>query len=66
MQNKGIFNNDYYKFMSLKERGITVGDLLPTIVNVTTTLLFINRIKDNKKQSNYYELRREIINYKIA
>tara|TARA_B100001029_G_C14788043_1_gene300274 strand:- start:62 stop:220 length:159 start_codon:yes stop_codon:yes gene_type:complete len=52
--------------MSLKERGITVGDLLPTIVNVTTTLLFINRIKDNKKQSNYYELRREIINYKIA
>ena len=40
--------------MNLKERGITVGDLLIIlIIIITSTILFKSFSKDNKKALNY-------------
>ena len=36
--------------MNLKERGITVGDLLLTLIFIISTLLIINKVNENKKQ----------------
>ena len=40
--------------MNLKERGITVGDLLLFLIFVISTVFIINKFKDNDKQA-YYE-----------
>ena len=42
--------------MNLKERGITVGDLLLIIIFTISTILIINKVKFNNNQSNYYEI----------
>ena len=39
--------------MSLKERGITVGDLLIVIIIITSTILIKSFSKDKKKTLNY-------------
>ena len=37
--------------MNLKERGITVGDLLLILIFVISTVFIINKFKDNDKQT---------------
>ena len=41
--------------MNLKERGITVGDLLLILIFVFSTVFIINKIKDSDKQT-YFEI----------
>ena len=40
--------------MNLKERGVTVGDLLIISVIIISTIFIINKLKDSDKQTNYY------------
>ena len=40
--------------MNLKERGVTVGDLLIIAIILTSTIFFINKFKDTKKQTQIY------------
>ena len=40
--------------MNLKERGVTVGDLLIISIILISTIFFINKVKDNDKQSQIY------------
>ena len=50
--------------MNLKERGVTIGDLLIISIILVSTIFFINKFKDSDKQSqifmnltdNYYVL----------
>ena len=46
--------------MNLKERGITIGDLLIISIIIITTTIFVNTIKDDKKtllkQSNQVKI----------
>ena len=39
--------------MNLKERGITVGDLLIIFILVILTLFIINKAKESDKQTNF-------------
>ncbi len=40
--------------MNLKERGLTVGDLLLVLIFVISTVFIINKFKDSDKQT-YFE-----------
>ena len=40
--------------MNLKERGLTVGDLLLILIFITLTIFVFNKIKDNDKQAYFY------------
>ena len=40
--------------MNLKERGVTVGDLLITSIIIISTIFLINKVKDSDKQSQVY------------
>ena len=40
--------------MNLKERGVTVGDLLIIIFIIVLSIFIINKVKDNDNQSHYY------------
>ena len=37
--------------MNLKERGLTVGDLIIILIFVISTVFIINKVKDSDKQS---------------
>ena len=37
--------------MNLKERGVTVGDLLIITIIIISSVFFIGKLKDNNKQS---------------
>ena len=39
--------------MNLKERGITIGDLLLIIIFVISTVFIINKVKDSDKQTHF-------------
>ena len=52
--------------MNLKERGITVGDLLMIIFFILTIFFIINKVKDDKTQTNFYNLPNEITTYKVS
>ena len=39
--------------MNLKERGITVGDLLIIIISIISTVFIINKVKDNEKKVEF-------------
>ena len=41
--------------MNLKERGITVGDLLLILIFVVSTIFIINKVKDSNKQT-YFQI----------
>ena len=41
--------------MNLKERGLTVGDLMIILIFVISTVFIINKVKDSDKQS-YFQL----------
>ena len=47
--------------MNLKERGITVGDLMIILIFVISTVFIINRVKDNAKQSYFQIAPNEIL-----
>ncbi len=40
--------------MNLKERGLTVGDLVIVSIIIISTIFTINKFKDNDKQSHQY------------
>ena len=51
---KAIFKQNICFIMNLKERGITVGDLLIIlIIIITSTILIKSFSKDKKKTQNY-------------
>ena len=41
--------------MNLKERGLTVGDLMIILIFVISTVFIINKVKDSNKQS-YFQI----------
>ena len=47
--------------MNLKERGITVGDLLLILIFVIATILIINKVKDSDKQAHFIKDHVEIL-----
>ena len=60
---KAIFKQNIFFIMNLKERGITVGDLLIIlIVIITSTILIKSFNKDKKTTLNH--LNQEQVNYK--
>lgn len=50
--------------MNLKERGITVGDLVLVLIFVISTVFIINKVKDNDKQAFFMAVTNEIVNIK--
>ena len=50
--------------MNLKERGITVGDLVIITILITSAILIINKFKESDKQSYFYMTPNEISNIK--
>ena len=60
---KAIFKQNIYLIMNLKERGITVGDLLIIlIIIITSTILIKTFSKDKKTTFNYSN--KEQVSYK--
>ena len=47
--------------MNLKERGLTVGDLMVVLIIVISTVLIINKVKDSNKQSYFQIAPNEIL-----
>ena len=41
--------------MNLKERGLTVGDLMIILIFVVSTVFIINKVKDSNKQT-YFQI----------
>ena len=61
---KAIFKQNIFLIMNLKERGITVGDLLIIlIILITTTILIKSFSKDKKTTHNY--INQEQVTYEI-
>ena len=50
--------------MNLKERGVTVGDLLLILIFVISTVFIINKFKDNDKQTYFETAPMEILTAK--
>ena len=50
--------------MNLKERGITVGDLLLILIFVISTVFIINKLKDSDKQTFFETTPIEILTAK--
>ena len=59
---KAIFKQNISFIMNLKERGITVGDLLIVLIIITSTILIKSFSKDKKKTHNY--INQEQVTYK--
>ena len=52
--------------MNLKERGLTVGDLIIILIFIISTVFIINKVKDSDKQSNFHVVPNEVIIAKIS
>ena len=50
---KGIFKQNIFFIMNLKERGITVGDLLIILIIIITSTILIKSISKDKKTTIY-------------
>jgi len=59
---KAIFKQNVCFIMNLKERGITVGDLLIILIIITSTILIKSISKDKKTTFNYSN--QEQVSYK--
>ena len=57
-----IFKQNICFIMNLKERGITVGDLLIVLIIITSTILIKSLSKDKKTTLNYCN--QEQVSYK--
>ena len=42
--------------MNLKERGVTIGDLLVISIIIISTIFFFNKVKNSEKQSQIYSI----------
>ena len=42
--------------MNLKERGVTIGDLLIISIIIISTIFFFNKVKNSEKQSQIYSI----------
>ena len=51
--------------MNLKERGLTVGDLLIILIFVVSTFFIVNKIKESNKQTYFQIVPNEILTSKI-
>ena len=60
---KAIFKQNICFIMNLKERGITVGDLLIITIIIITSTIFIKSFSKDKKTSNNY-INQEQLTYK--
>ena len=47
--------------MNLKDRGLTVGDLMIILIFVISTFFIINKVKDSNKQSYFQIAPNEIL-----
>ena len=47
--------------MNLKERGLTVGDLIIILIFVISTVFIINKVKDSDKQTYFQIVPNEIM-----
>jgi len=54
------------KVMNLKERGITVGDLLLILIFLISTFFIINKVKESDNQAYFYITSNEIMTSKIT
>ena len=69
MKNKLIFYRNSYNWvniiltMKLRERGITVGDLLIILIIIFSTIFIVNKYKDQKENS-LHNMKTEIISLK--
>ena len=52
--------------MNLKERGLTVGDLLLILIIFISTLFIINKVKESDNQAYFYRTSNEIMTVKIT
>jgi len=59
---KAIFKQNICLVMNLKERGVTVGDLLIILIIITSTILIKSFSKDKKTTLNYSN--QEQVSYK--
>ena len=50
--------------MDLKERGITIGDLLIILIFIISTVFIVNKVKENYKNSNLQIFPNEILTAK--
>ena len=50
--------------MNLKERGLTVGDLLVILIFVVSTVFIINKVKESDEQANFHTSPIEILSTK--
>ena len=50
--------------MNLKDRGVTVGDLLIILLLVLSTLFIVNKVKDRNKQPSFQVAPNEILTAK--
>ena len=46
--------------MNLKERGITVGDLIIVFIFIITTIFLVNKFKEKENQSYFQKIPNEI------
>ena len=60
---KAIFKQNKYFIMNLKERGITVGDLLIILLIIITSTTLIKSLSKNKKTTLNFSYH-EQVNYK--
>ena len=51
--------------MNLKERGLTVGDLMIFLIIVISTFFIINKVKESDKQANIHIAPNEILTDQI-
>ena len=59
---RAIFKQNICFIMNLKERGVTVGDLLIIIIIIITSTILIKSISKDKKTFNY--INQEHVSYK--
>ncbi len=50
--------------MNLKDRGVTLGDLLLILIFVVATVLIVNRVKDSDKKAYFHLVPNEIMTAK--
>ena len=64
MSDKSYIKRNKLFTMNLKERGITVGDLLIILMIILTTTILVKTFNKNKKTTHNYNVQ-EIISYKL-
>ena len=58
-----IFKQNIFLIMNLKERGITVGDLLIVLIIIITSTILIKSFSKDKKTTHNY-IHQELVTYK--